>query len=477
MARYALPGPHGHHPDPVTLMFRRNPWLALVGVLLLFAIPISIAWVGLSGRPHQISAAEAYGVYAPPSPPPTVEPAELRDVDPDTARSMNAEVPFSTDTNWPARPFKFIGSELDQARATDCLAAAVWYEAGDDKVGEEAVAQVVVNRVRHPAFPKTICGVIFQGSERRTGCQFTFTCDGAMTRTPSADAWKRAQAVARAALAGWIVRSVGMATHYHTDWVVPYWSSSLDKISAVDTHLFYRWKGWWGTPAAFHFNREGAEPAVPALARLSPAHVAAPGEAPVPVAQAMGDFEISARELAAQPAMALGQESVGQKVGAGRISGVQADGKAFLVALDKTAAPDSWQSLAIRVCAGRPQCRVMGWTDPGQAATRFPVDSASLPSMAYSYIQDAGTGLQRSLWNCDVFPRADVSQCMKGRGPAPTAADAAAAQAQAARARAVFKIHASDDGGPPQITSSDTARDLDKMLSDAAQPKPKAKAP
>ncbi|MCZ3110870.1 cell wall hydrolase, partial [Acinetobacter baumannii] len=74
------------------------------------------------------------------------------------------------------------GDTALQARAIDCMAAAVLYEAGDDAVGQRAVAQVVINRVRHPAFPKTICAVVFQGSDRATGCQFTFTCDGALVR-------------------------------------------------------------------------------------------------------------------------------------------------------------------------------------------------------------------------------------------------------------------------------------------------------
>ncbi|MDE8453312.1 cell wall hydrolase, partial [Klebsiella pneumoniae] len=93
-----------------------------------------------------------------------------------------ASVPFVEGPNPAARPFRLPGDAPQQARAIDCMAAAVLYEAGDDPVGQRAVAQVVINRVRHPAFPKTICGVVFQGSERPTGCQFTFTCDGALVR-------------------------------------------------------------------------------------------------------------------------------------------------------------------------------------------------------------------------------------------------------------------------------------------------------
>src|SRR3546814_8953065 len=73
------------------------------------------------------------------------------------------------------------------------MAAAMLYEAGDDSKCQLAVGQVVINRVRHPAFPKSICEVVFQGSDRATGCQFTFTCDGALARRYSDAAWKRAQ--------------------------------------------------------------------------------------------------------------------------------------------------------------------------------------------------------------------------------------------------------------------------------------------
>ena len=103
--------------------------------------------------------------------------------------------------------------------------------------------QTVLNRVRHPAFPATVCGVVFQGSERSTGCQFTFTCDGALARQPSAAAWARARALAEQALDGAVDERVGNATHYHTDWVVPYWRTSLDKIAQVETHIFDRWRG------------------------------------------------------------------------------------------------------------------------------------------------------------------------------------------------------------------------------------------
>ena len=149
---------------------------------------------------------------------PPVEPTRFQNLPPDEARAWNAEVPFVPGPNPAARPFRLTGAPEDQARAIDCMAAAMLYEAGDDPVGERAVGQVVINRARHPAYPKTICGVVFQGQERRTGCQFTFTCDGALARLPDPAKWARAQVLAQQALAGAVVAKVGYATHYHTDW-------------------------------------------------------------------------------------------------------------------------------------------------------------------------------------------------------------------------------------------------------------------
>src|SRR5204863_9597085 len=161
-------------------------------------------------------------------------------------------LPHAQGANPAAAPFQCKGNTAARAEALSCLASAVYYEAGNQDVnGERAVAQVVLNRVRHPAFPGSICGVVYQGSTRLTGCQFTFTCDGSLYRQPDADGWKRAYAVAQAALSGAVYAPVGWATHYHADYVVPYWSSTLAKNAIVGAHIFYRWAGGWGQPAAF----------------------------------------------------------------------------------------------------------------------------------------------------------------------------------------------------------------------------------
>ena len=160
-----------------------------------------------------------------------------------------------------APAFQSAGTGLDKARALQCLSMAVYYEAASESYdGQRAVAQVVLNRVAHPAYPASVCGVVFQGSERRTGCQFTFTCDGSLVRTPSRRAWAVAQSVALSALAGDVFGPVGTATHYHTHAVNPYWASSLDMIGSIGAHRFYRWKGRAGRADAFSISYRGGEP-------------------------------------------------------------------------------------------------------------------------------------------------------------------------------------------------------------------------
>tara|TARA_R110000751_G_scaffold2018_18_gene10391 strand:+ start:187545 stop:188684 length:1140 start_codon:yes stop_codon:yes gene_type:complete len=160
-----------------------------------------------------------------------------------------------------AQAFRQAGSGLDKARALQCLSMAVYYEAASESyAGQQAVAQVVLNRVAHPAYPASICGVVFQGSERTTGCQFSFTCDGSLRRTPARQAWAVAQSVALGALAGEVYQPIGLATHYHTNYVNPYWAASLDFIGAIGAHRFYRWKGGAGTAGAFTDAYAGSEP-------------------------------------------------------------------------------------------------------------------------------------------------------------------------------------------------------------------------
>lgn len=213
----------------------------------------------------------------------------LQDLSPEAARLWNAANPAVANAAVAARPFTLhAAGVLDEARAVDCLTAAVYYEAAMESTdGQRAVAQVVLNRMRHPAYPKTVCGVVFQGSTRKTGCQFSFTCDGSLGRRPSEAGWARARAVAVAALNGYVMRQVGNATHYHANYVAPYWSPSLLKIGTIGAHIFYRWTGGWGQPPAFSGTYAGGEMSGMQVATLdglvkAPVNLAADGHEAVP---------------------------------------------------------------------------------------------------------------------------------------------------------------------------------------------------
>ncbi len=152
----------------------------------------------------------------------------------------------------PARPLRMSADNpLDGARELDCLSAAVYYEArGEGSAGQAAVAQVVLNRVRHPAFPKTVCGVVYQGAQSRT-CQFSFACDGSMRRPKEAVAWRRAQDVAARALGGYVEAMVGDATHFHVARLGGLWGGGMLKVAQVGSHVFYRFAGRAGAASSF----------------------------------------------------------------------------------------------------------------------------------------------------------------------------------------------------------------------------------
>jgi len=190
---------------------------------------------------------------------------------------------------------------LDSARDLECLTQAVYYEArGESPQGQAAVAQVVMNRVRHPAFPKTVCGVVFQGASAGRGCQFSFACDGSMDDRREPGAWRRAEAVAAHALAGAVMAQVGKATHFHAVDMGAPWSQDMIRVAQVGMHVFYRFGHV--SPAVIQASADGvqtaqspsvaAPAAQPVLASLAPsspvtaadqAHVAAP---PAPAAAA-----------------------------------------------------------------------------------------------------------------------------------------------------------------------------------------------
>jgi spore germination cell wall hydrolase CwlJ-like protein len=239
-----------------------------------------LALAGVSGATPSLPSFGAPEEAQPAVPLAKPLPNQIRDLAPQTALQVNAAIPLASGPNPAAVPFA-IGSASGEtrARAIECLTSAIYYEAAQEPAeGQRAVAQVILNRVRHPAFPNSICGVVYEGSTRNTGCQFTFTCDGSLARAPMPALWNRARRIADEALKGAVFAPVGLATHYHANYVVPYWASSLVKTSIEGAHIFYRWPGNWGRPASFNDRWTGVEanPAALRLAALGAPHSVTP---------------------------------------------------------------------------------------------------------------------------------------------------------------------------------------------------------
>jgi spore germination cell wall hydrolase CwlJ-like protein len=277
-------------------MRRRSRLLVFIPALLAFMLLATVSTIAVNSlrqRPvgdeeasgstvtQVIAAARQARIEAP------FAPSTLRPMTAQEARAFNARQAASGAAA-PASAFLLRSDDAnDFARSLQCLTMAIYHEAGSESDdGERAVAQVVLNRLRHPAYPKTVCGVVLDGAQRRTGCQFTFACDGSLARTPSAAGWARAGRIAAAALGGAVYQPVGWATHYHANYVVPYWAASLIKVATVGAHVFYRWSGIAGKSEAFRGRYAGHEPTV-SLASIAPTDLApnvVAAEASAPVA-------------------------------------------------------------------------------------------------------------------------------------------------------------------------------------------------
>lgn len=171
-----------------------------------------------------------------------------------------------------------VAGDEDRKRAVQCLALAIAYEAGNQSIeGQQAVAEVILNRARagvfarDPAVAKTVCGVVFAGSERRTGCQFTFTCDGSLKRHLPERMLAAARAVAEAALDGRNPTRVSGAAWYHANYVSPYWAPSLVRVATIGAHIFYRAPGLGDRMIGPGVYSAKGEPVIGALMAVSSA--------------------------------------------------------------------------------------------------------------------------------------------------------------------------------------------------------------
>lgn len=149
------------------------------------------------------------------------------------------------DHDWVRQP---LPASVFSKQEQQCLAAGIYFEARGEAVkGQAAVAQVILNRVRNPAYPDSICGVVYQNEKWRNRCQFSFACDGIKDRVASKSHWRMAEQVAMAVTAGKIwLPEVGSSTHYHATYVKPRWARTMEKMKKIGQHIFYRtYGGGW----------------------------------------------------------------------------------------------------------------------------------------------------------------------------------------------------------------------------------------
>nr|WP_245411680.1 cell wall hydrolase [Phyllobacterium leguminum] len=231
---------------------------------------VKMAFVPSKSRRKEIDIALAFHKAAPPKPAPAM-PVQLAKLinngNPDILATGYAPVepdytkvsPFASilrdgsggrftpplkpgDHSWAAAP---LPAQVFTAKEQKCLAEGIYFEArGESIKGQAAVAQVILNRVRNPAFPKTVCGVVYQNDNWRNRCQFSFACDGRRQRVTEPEHWSTAQEVAKAVSSGQIwLPEVGSATHYHAAYVKPRWASAMERVKKIGLHIFYRTQG------------------------------------------------------------------------------------------------------------------------------------------------------------------------------------------------------------------------------------------
>lgn len=325
----------------------------------------------------------------------TVVLSELAEPD---ARTRNAAVAFASVGPGKAVPFTFRGSADDRSRARDCLALAGMAEAGSDDLGQRAVMQVVLNRVRHPAFAGTVCGAVFEGSQRPTGCQFSFTCDGSLARRYSDTAWSSARRRAEALLDGAIEPAVGNATHFHADYVYPWWSDRLDKVAQVGAHLFFRWRGFWGSRTALSARYAGGEPD-PLRLRETALAVAAANPLPTLLQSGEAVRSITSAAVERPPETAA---TVPPSPGAG----------VHFVLVAPGDSPAALVERARGLCRGKGYCRVQGWSSSADIPAALPLTDAARRSLRFSYLAASAGGSEAVFLDCRTFPSPAIGTCL-----------------------------------------------------------------
>lgn len=157
--------------------------------------------------------------------------------------ALRARGPMSVVPKDPDRPsYASLLSPETAAREQRCLAEAIYFEArSEPEEGQAAVAQVVLNRAKSGLYPSSVCGVVYQNRHRHLACQFTFACEGKALRVTEPDSWRTAVRIAHEVTYGKTYLSdVGSSTHYHANYVRPYWAKRLKKMDVIGRHIFYK---------------------------------------------------------------------------------------------------------------------------------------------------------------------------------------------------------------------------------------------
>ena len=380
------------------------PALALVGLLLL-----PFLFLGLFHQtPHspvddrEAAVEQVLPLPAVPDLPATGEDTViLSQLAADDAQARNAAVGFAAAGPGKATPFSFRGSSADRARARDCLALAGMAEAGGGDGDQRAVMQVILNRVRHPAFAKTVCGVVFEGSQRPTGCQFSFTCDGSLARRYSDAAWRAARARADEMLAGAIDATVGNATHFHANYVYPWWSDKLDKVAQVGPHIFFRWRGFWGTRNALSARYGGGEPDP---LRLQETALTVATANPLPTLMQGGEAVRS-----------ITTELVNQTTEGGDATPSSPGAGIHFVLVSPSDAPAALVDKARSLCGSEGYCRVQGWSDANNIPAKLPLTEEARRSVRFSFVSASANAEEAIFFDCRTFPAPDVGTCLPTR--------------------------------------------------------------
>ena len=374
------------------------PFLALAGLILLPFVPLAL-FGSVPATPDQSSppAIEAEAPALPDLPAGGDDTIILSELSADDAQARNASIDFAAVGPGKATPFGFRGSEADRVRARDCLALAGMAEAGGGDGDQRAVMQVILNRVRHPAFAKTVCGVVFEGSQRPTGCQFSFTCDGSLARRYSDAAWRNARARAEEMLGGATHAPVGNATHFHADYVYPWWSDRLDKVAQVGPHIFFRWRGFWGSRTALSARYGGGEPDP---LRLRETALAIATANPLPTLLQTGE---SVRSITRETVADRGtNEAAPSSPGAG-------------VHFVLVAPGDSPQALVERargLCTGGGYCRVQGWSDASAVPAGLPLTESARRALRFNFVAANAGGAEAVFLDCRLFPAPTIGTCL-----------------------------------------------------------------